>query len=131
MPTKRTLAAVTAVLLGGGGLWVGAAVAGASTHASRPAVLNGRSAQVTTSTTGPTRQAPSTAATASQDTDNVQQGDQNAPDQGGSTARVEDGKSADETEHGNSEEPGDQSLPGGGHADQAGQNVDHQFEGRE
>jgi hypothetical protein len=29
------------------------------------------------------------------------------------------------------EEPGDANLPGGGHADPAGQNVDHQFEGQE
>jgi len=29
------------------------------------------------------------------------------------------------------EEPGDAGLPGGGHADTAGQNVDHQFEGVE
>jgi hypothetical protein len=29
------------------------------------------------------------------------------------------------------EEPGDANLPGGGHADPAGQNVDHQFEGVE
>jgi hypothetical protein len=29
------------------------------------------------------------------------------------------------------EEPGDANLPGGGHADPVGQNVDHQFEGVE
>jgi hypothetical protein len=29
------------------------------------------------------------------------------------------------------EEPGDEKLPGGGHADPEGQNVDHQFEGAE
>jgi hypothetical protein len=29
------------------------------------------------------------------------------------------------------EEPGDANLPGGGHADPPGQNVDHQFEGVE
>jgi hypothetical protein len=29
------------------------------------------------------------------------------------------------------EEPGDEKLPGGGHAEPKGQNVDHQFEGVE
>jgi hypothetical protein len=36
-----------------------------------------------------------------------------------------------ETEAPDVAEPGDASLPGGGHADAVGQNVDHQFEGVE
>lgn len=35
------------------------------------------------------------------------------------------------TEQKGAEEPGDENLPGGGHADPEGQNVDHQFEGVE
>jgi hypothetical protein len=34
-----------------------------------------------------------------------------------------------ETEKSGIEEPGDKNLPGGGHADPVGQNVDNQFEG--
>jgi hypothetical protein len=58
------------------------------------------------------------------DTDAVQEevGDQNAPD---------NGTEAGETESTGAEEPGDENLPGGGHADPDGQNVDHQFEGVE
>jgi hypothetical protein len=40
-------------------------------------------------------------------------------------------KAASETEKPAAEEPGDMNLPGGGHADPAGQNVDHQFDGVE
>ena len=45
--------------------------------------------------------------------------------------RHDEKPAASETETTSVEEPGDQSLPGGGHADPAGQNVDHQFDGVE
>jgi len=42
-----------------------------------------------------------------------------------------EGKEGVEQEIRGPEEPGDEQLPGGGHADPEGQNVDHQFEGVE
>lgn len=58
------------------------------------------------------------------DTDAVQEevGDQTGAD---------DAAEAAETESASAEEPGDENLPGGGHQDPDGQEVDHQFEGVE
>lgn len=40
-------------------------------------------------------------------------------------------ESPNATEASGHEDPGDANLPGGGHADPAGQNIDHQFQGVE
>jgi len=55
---------------------------------------------------------------------------------GPSTGKAEPTEQAEskegvEREPKGAEEPGDEQLPGGGHADPEGQNVDHQFEGVE
>lgn len=72
--------------------------------------------------------APEPPAPAGADTDTIQQGDQTTPDVADATEEKEAPESAEKA---GVEEPGDQSLPGGGHADPEGQNVDHQFEGQE
>jgi hypothetical protein len=61
------------------------------------------------------------------DTDTLQEGDQTTPD------AAEPAEAAGtETEAAGAEEPGDASLPGGGHADDPNDpNADHQFEGVE
>jgi hypothetical protein len=78
--------------------------------------------------------APAPSAKAPADTDTLQQGDQTTPDTPGASekpgAETPDESGAD-TEKARPEEPGDQNLPGGGHADAPGQNVDHQFDGTE
>jgi hypothetical protein len=87
------------------------------------------------------------------DTDQLQVGDQTTPDAPAAAtpvvaaapaaaaatpaaapapaANADEKPATAETETTTVEEPGDQSLPGGGHADPAGQNVDHQFDGVE
>ncbi len=68
------------------------------------------------------------------DTDNIQSGDQTTPDAttAPSTSAGDEATATSETAgESNAEEPGDQNLPGGGHQDAAGQNVDHQFNGVE
>jgi hypothetical protein len=72
--------------------------------------------------------APAVSTPAPADGDTVQQGDQTTPDTAAETAGTEAASTEAETSQ---EEPGDASLPGGGHADAPGQNVDHQFEGVE
>jgi len=63
------------------------------------------------------------------DTDTLQAGDQTTPD---SPAEQAAEKAGTETEKAGVEEPGDASLPGGGHADDPNDpNADHQFEGVE
>lgn len=58
------------------------------------------------------------------DTDTLQEGDQTTPDS--------QAEGAAETEKAGVEEPGDENLPGGGHADDPNDpNADHQFEGVE
>jgi hypothetical protein len=47
------------------------------------------------------------------------------------SATTPDNTEVQGTEVAGVEEPGDANLPGGGHADAPGQNVDHQFEGVE
>jgi hypothetical protein len=59
----------------------------------------------------------------------LQEGDQTTPDTAAETAAE---KAGTETETAGAEEPGDASLPGGGHADDPNDpNADHQFEGTE
>ncbi|MDQ1449534.1 MAG: hypothetical protein QOC79_2505 [Actinomycetota bacterium] len=111
MDLKRKLAVGAVGVVGFAGL--GAGVAAAQTTPSAP-------------------KAPVTAP-APADTDNVQSGDQTTPDVPGAAEKPEATAAAEKagTETAGPEEPGDASLPGGGHADPAGQNVDHQFEGVE
>jgi len=71
-------------------------------------------------------------AAAPADGDNVQAGDQTAPD----AVTATETSAAGETEaaaaaESSAEAPGDQNLPDGGHQDANGANVDHQFEGVE
>lgn len=115
MELKRKVALGAIGVLGVAGIGVGTALAQAtSTPPPTPPKATA---------TPPPAEAPAAA-----DTDTVQQGDQTAPD----VAGAEDGKVAPEgNEPAGVEERGDQSLPGGGHADPAGQNVDHQFQGQE
>jgi len=95
-------------------------------------------AAVATSHAATTTSTPAAEKTAVVDTDNVnvQQGDQTTPDAVGAKA-VESGETAGapadaEAASGSAvEEPGDQNLPGGGHQDAAGANVNHQFDGIE
>jgi hypothetical protein len=81
--------------------------------------------------------APAPATQAPADGDALQQGDQKTPDVPGAAQTPEKPgaetpeKPGVETEKPGAEEPGDANLPGGGHADPVGQNVDHQFEGVE
>jgi hypothetical protein len=72
-------------------------------------------------------------AATSPDPDRLQQGDQTSPDVPGQAEPNEQAESKEgvEQETKGAEEPGDEKLPGGGHADPDGQNVDHQFEGVE
>ena len=80
--------------------------------------------------------APQVEKTAVVDTDSVQQGDQTTPDVTGVKA-VENGETASaqsesaSASESTAAEPGDQGLPGGGHQDAPGVNVDHQFDGVE
>lgn len=62
------------------------------------------------------------------DTDTLQEGDQTI----GSPAEEAAEKAGTETETAGAEEPGDENLPGGGHADDPNDpNADHEFEGVE
>ena len=71
------------------------------------------------------------------DTDQLQQGDQTTPDVAGAVEAPETGAATKEASGSASEAAGgtEQSAPEsdgpGGHADPAGQNVDHQFDGQE
>lgn len=66
---------------------------------------------------------------AAADTDTLQEGDQTTPDSEAAEAADTAGS---ETEKAGVEEPGDENLPGGGHADDPNDpNADHQFEGVE
>ena len=106
---KRKLAVVVSGLVLIGGLSAGAALAQSSGSA------------------------PPTSQTTSPGTDSIQQGDQTSPDVAGKAEPSEQAESKEgvEQETKGAEEPGDEQLPGGGHADPEGQNVDHQFEGVE
>jgi hypothetical protein len=72
---------------------------------------------------------PATAETTAADTDNVQQGDQTSPDVVGQAKNSVEaaGESSGEA----AGESSSESDGPGGHADPAGQNVDHQFNGEE
>jgi hypothetical protein len=102
---KRKLAIAGVGVLGVAGLGVGVAAAQTSPSSTPP------SAPVT---------APAPNA---QDT--------TTPDAPGATEKPETPGAAEAPEKAGAEEPGDANLPGGGHADAAGQNVDHQFDGVE
>jgi hypothetical protein len=73
---------------------------------------------------------PENAKATTVDTDNieVQSGDQTTPDAATATGAVET-QSSEAAGESTTEEPGDQNLPGGGHQDAPGANVDNQFEG--
>lgn len=114
MDVKRKVAIATMGVLGVAGLGVGTALAQTGGPSPAKPAATAATAQATPTTAGP-------------DTDAVQEGAQAAPDKPGTA----DEKEAPESgEKAGVEERGDANLPGGGHADPAG-NVDHQFEGQE
>ncbi|MCU1427902.1 MAG: hypothetical protein JWL83_1902 [Actinomycetia bacterium] len=130
MRTKRTLAIGATAVVSVAGLGAGVAAAAGGGHAKqvRHAVVRHavKTATPTTEATGP-------------DTDTLQQGDQTTPD-APSAAKATTVKAAETTsetagetagESTTPEAPGDANLPGGGHTDPAGSNVDHQFDGTE
>jgi len=116
MHIKPKLALAAAGLLGVVGVGGGVAFA-QTTHSPRRASIVKKSAVKA--------QAPEPAGP---DTDSVQQGDQTTPDAAGTESSSEAPETAGSEKPG-TEEPGDANLPGGGHADAPGQNVDNQFEG--
>ncbi len=88
----------------------------------------------------PTPSTPAAGASASQvepvgtDADTLQQGDQTTPDVAGAAGAASEAPAAAETAADAAEATGtaDAAADGpGGHADPAGQNVDHQFDGAE
>jgi len=117
---KRKLAAVISGLVLVGGLSAGAAWAQSSGSAPTTSVQQTPSQPAAPEATSP-------------DADSIQQGDQTSPDVAGKAEPNEQAESKEgvEQETKGVEEPGDEQLPGGGHADPEGQNVDHQFEGVE
>lgn len=116
MNVKRKLAVTGVTVLGLAGLGAGVAAAQTADSSSKPAAPMVAPVPATPPTPAPT---PDPAASG------PQVGDQNAPDTPSASG------AETETEKATPEEPGDASLPGGGHADPAGQNVDHQFDGVE
>ncbi len=121
MDTRRKRVAVTvgsalaaAAIVTGGAL--GANSGSSATSASPPAVT--------------AHKAPATtpAEPTMPDTDQLQEGDQTAPD----ASAPEGAEESPAAENGHEQaEPGEPALLGGGHADAPGQNVDHQFDGVE
>ena len=100
---QPALSAVAVLLISGAGI---AFAADPSSAPSNPPVVQGAGAA------------------GAAETDKVQLADQTTPDSQAEKAGLE-------TEKAGSEEPGDQALPGGGHADPADANADHQFDGVE
>jgi hypothetical protein len=103
--------------------------------AAAAVLLIGGAASVFAGSPPPATQAPNASASqaekvepAGTDTDNLQQGDQTTPDVAGAGSAAEAaGESAKEA----TTETGTAADGPGGHADPAGQNVDHQFNGEE
>jgi hypothetical protein len=144
---QPALAALAAILIGGAG------IAFAANQAAPAAPTTDLSAGAPAAE--PAADLVEPADPAGQDGDNVQQGDQTTPDsaadlvvkpaaesaadpaaeqEGAETeqAGTETEQAGTETEQAGVEEPGDASLPGGGHADDPNDpNADHQFEGVE
>lgn len=121
MEIKKKMAIATIGVLGLAGVGVGTAL-GQSGDAKSPTQPPAVAATVQAQAPAPEAPEPP-----GPDTDMVQEGDQTTPDAPGAengTETPENGEKA------GVEEPGDENLPGGGHADPPG-NVDHQFEGRE
>ncbi len=116
MDIKRKAALAAVGVLGLTGVGVSTALA-QSSSSSPPAPPKA-------TVTAPAAEAPEPAGP---DTDTLQQGDQTTPDVAGANEGTEAPESGEKA---GVEEPGDENLPGGGHADQPG-NVDHQFEGQE
>lgn len=124
---QPALSALAVLLISGAGIAFagsGSAAAPASAPAMAPAAVPAA--------------APKTEAVepAGADTDTLQEGDQTTPDtpaeQAAEAAGSETEKAGAETEKAGAEEPGDENLPGGGHADDPNDaNADHQFEGVE
>lgn len=122
MEVRRKVAIATMGVLGIAGVGVGTAFAQAGgSSPSKPAT------PVVANQTVPPSAAPEAPEPGGPDTDAVQEGDQTTPDTPGAAAERE---APEAGETAGVEEPGDENLPGGGHADPAG-SVDHQFEGQE
>jgi hypothetical protein len=126
---QPALSALAVLLISGAGI----AFAGNSSSSGPVVPAAGSTTQPTTQpTTEPVEPAGA-------DTDTLQEGDQTTPDSaadptgtGTETAGTETEAAGTETEAAGVEEPGDASLPGGGHADDPNDpNADHQFEGVE
>lgn len=59
----------------------------------------------------------------------IQSGDQTTPDEGTAASQTEAESANESAGESKAEESSDENLPGGGHADPDGVDVDHQFEG--
>ena len=127
---QPALSALAVLLISGAGIAF-AGNGGAAAPASAPAMAP--TVQAAAPTTEPTVEPVEPAGA---DTDTLQEGDQTTPDtpaeQAAEAAGSETEKAGAETEKAGVEEPGDENLPGGGHADDPNDpNADHQFEGVE
>lgn len=124
------LSALAILLISGAGIAF-AGNSGAGAPASGPAIVPAAT-QAAEPTTEPTTEPIEPGG---QDTDTLQEGDQTAPDspaEQAAEAAGETEKAGAETEKAGAEEPGDENLPGGGHADDPNDpSADHQFEGVE
>lgn len=131
----KQLAAGLAGMLALGGLGAGLVVAGFS-GSGQPATVRIQPAAAQTPATpatpaasdAPTGSTAPAAEPAGPDTDSIQEGDQTSPDD---PNEANEANEKEGTEKEGAEEPGDENLPGGGHADPEGQTADHQFEGVE
>lgn len=122
---KMVVTAAGVLVVAGAGIGTALAQAGGHTTTAPPSANLGTPASNVTSvvsSAGADTPNPT-------DTDTVQSGDQTTPDRGEAPGTQE--KAGAESEKAGAEEPGDANLPGGGHADPEGQNVDHQFNGVE
>jgi hypothetical protein len=116
MDLKRKLALAGVGVLGVAGAGVGVAAAQTTPSSSTP--------PPSPSVTAP---APNVQDTTTPDAPGAAE----KPETPGTEAPEKAGAEKAGAEKAGAEEPGDANLPGGGHADPPGQNVDHQFEGVE
>jgi hypothetical protein len=125
---QPAISALAALLIGGAGIaFAGNGSSAAPTAAAPTTTLD--VVPVVAPTATPVTPAEPSAEPVGPETDALQQGDQTTPDSPAEQAAEAPGT---ETETPGVEEPGDENLPGGGHADDPNDpNADHQFEGVE
>jgi len=130
---RRKLAVGAIAALGMGGVGTGVAMSQSSTPAKSVVTVRPAAAVQQTQLDPTVQQTPMQAEApepSGPDSDNLQVGDQNAPDSPGAEANEKAEGPENEKAEG-PEKEADENLPGGGHQDPPGQNVDHQFEGVE